>query len=55
MAGAGVVWEKNTVDWLVAGAGAVWEENTIELEAGGAAEHSDYDGENVLSDALSTN
>ena len=26
---------------LVAGAGAVWEENTIELEAGGAAEHSE--------------
>jgi len=27
--------------WLEAGAGAVWEENTVGLEAAGAAEQSD--------------
>ena len=29
VAGAGVVWEKNTVGWLVAGAGAMWEKNIV--------------------------
>ena len=40
-AGAGVVWEKNIITWLVAGAGAMWERKTVALEGWRPAEHSE--------------
>ena len=40
-AGAGMVWEKNTVTWLVVGVVVMWERKTIVLEDLRPAERSD--------------
>ena len=42
MAGADLLWENSTADWLVAGADLVWENRTTGWLADKPSEHSDY-------------
>ena len=41
MAGADLLWEKNTADWLVAGAGVLWEKSAAGWLADQPAEQND--------------